>query len=113
MIQLFGLYKNGKLAKISQDVDHLHYDYEYKLMYQTMDNWTIREIPNDLEYPRIPKTNAELGLNGEGSPRITQATADAIGKAFDRVGLTGSDIDYTNDDEWKTRHIVDKINGES
>ena len=118
MIRLFGLYKNGKLAKISQHGTHLESDAfelteDQQLLNLTPHIWTVREIPNDLEYPRIPKTNAELGLNGEGSPRITQETADAIGKAFDRVGLTGSDIDYTNDDEWKTRHIVDKINGES
>ncbi len=118
MIKLFGLYKNGKIAKISQNGNHLESDAcelteDQQLLNLTPHVWTVREIPNDLEYPRIPKTNTELGLCGDGGPRVSRETADAIGTAFDRVGITGSDIDYNNDDEWKTRHIVDKINGES
>ena len=43
-MKLYGLYKNGEIAKISQDKNHLQSDIEMTLIYQTMDNWTVREI---------------------------------------------------------------------
>ena len=107
-MKLFGLYKNGKLAKISQDESHLNYDYEYNFMYQTMDNWTVREIKNDIKFPKPTRSNASLGLGGDGAPRLTQSTADAIGNALDRC--ENSMIDWSDDSEFKSRKTIDKIN---
>lgn len=108
-MKLFGLYKNGKLAKISQDKSHLEYDYEYNFMYQTMDNWTVKEIKNDIKFPKPPRSNASLGLGGDGAPRLTQSTADAIGNALDRC--ENSMIYWSEDSEFKSRKTIDKING--
>jgi len=111
MIELYGLYKNGKLACISQDSDAL-FDKFLDIRPEGCD-LIVKKLDNNLKFPKLPRSNESLGLSGDGGPRVTQDTADAIGRAFDRVGLTGSDIDYENDDEWKTRSIIDKINGES
>ena len=107
-MKLFGLYKNGKIAKISQDESHLQHDYEYKLMYQTMDNWTIKEIPNDLEFDEPPRSNKSLGLASDGGPQLTQSTADAIGRALERC--EDSTINWKDDSEFKSQAIIDKIN---
>ena len=116
MIKLFGLYKNGQLAKISQDGNHLESDAcelteDQQLLDLTPHVWTVREIPNDLEFPKPPRSNESLGRRGNGEFNISQSSADAIGKALERC--EDSSIDWRNDDEWKTRSRLDKINGES
>ena len=105
---LYGLYKNGKLAKISQDKNHLQSDIEMTLIYQTMDNWTIKEIPNDLEFDKPPRSNISIGLKADGGPQLTRSTADAIGRALERC--EDSRIDWKDDSEFKSQSIIDKIN---
>ncbi len=112
-MKLFGLYKNGKIAKISQDGNHLESDAwelteDQQLLNLTPHVWTVREIKNDLEFPKPPRSNASLGLGGDGSPRLTQSTADAIGNALERC--EDSMIDWSDDSEFKSRKTIDKLN---
>ena len=88
MIELYGLYKNGKLACISQDSDAL-FDKFLDIRPEGCD-LIVKKLDNNLKFPKLPRSNESLGLSGDGG-----------------------DIDYNNDDEWKTRSIIDKINGES
>lgn len=116
MIKLFGLYKNGKIAKISQDSNHLESDAwelteDQQLLNLTPHVWTVKEIPNDLEFPKPPRSNVSLGRRGNGEYNMSKSLADSIGKSLERC--EDSSIDWKNDDEWKTRSRIDKINGES
>lgn len=107
-MKLYGLYKNGKIAKISQDKNHLQSDIEMTLIYQTMDNWTVREIPNDLKAKPAFRSNVSLGLRGDGGPRLTQSTSDAIGNALERC--EDPMVNWNDDSEFKSRKTIDKIN---
>ena len=107
-MKLYGLYKNGKIAKISQDKNHLQSDIEMTLIYQTMDNWTVREIPNDLKVKPAFRSNVSLGLRGDGGPRLTQSTSDAIGNALERC--EDPMVNWNDDSEFKSRKTIDKIN---
>ena len=107
MIELYGLYKNGKLACISQDSDAL-FD---KFLQIKPDGCSIsvKKLNNSLTFLKEPRSNESLGLRSDGSPQLTRSTADAIGKALERC--EDSMVDFNSDDEWKTRAKIDKING--
>jgi len=109
------LKKNNKTAKIVADTEANLLDL-YKLIdvlkaRNSKDTFDIKCIAADIKGTKVIKSNYELGLNGDGSTRISKATADAIGKAFDRVGISSDDIDWNDDSEWKkTRAALDRIN---
>ena len=110
---LYGLYKNGKLAKISQDGNHLESDAwelteDEQLLNLTKNKWTVRDIKNDLEFTKPPRSNMSIGLKADGGPQLTQSTADAIGRALERC--EDSTIDWKDDSEFKSRKTIDKIN---
>tara|TARA_B110000908_G_C10204869_1_gene427215 strand:+ start:1194 stop:1541 length:348 start_codon:yes stop_codon:yes gene_type:complete len=112
-MKLYGLYKNGNLAKISQDCNHLESDgweltEDEKLLNLTPHIWTVSEIKNNLTFPKIPRSNESLGLRGDGGPRLTQSTSMAIGNAFERAGIT--ECDWSDDSEFKSRKTIDKLN---
>ena len=112
-MKIYGLYKNGKLAKMSQDYNHLESDAwelteDEQLLSLTPHKWTVKEVPNDLDFPKPPRSNISMGLKGDGGPQLTRSTADAIGRALERSG--GSTIDWSDDSEFKSQSIIDKIN---
>jgi len=112
-MKLYGLYKNGKVAKISQDCNHLESDAwelteDEQLLNLTKNKWTVKEIQNNLTFPKTPRSNKSLGLRGDGGPRLTQSTSEAIGNAFERAGI--SQCDWSDDSEFKSRKTIDKIN---
>ena len=111
-MKLYGLYKNGKIAKISQDGNHLESDAwelteDEQLLNLTKNKWTVREIPNDLEFTK-PRSNISIGLKADGGPQLTRSTADVIGRALERC--EDSSIDWQDDSEFKSRKTIDKIN---
>ena len=106
------LKKNNKTAKIVKDDEANLLDL-YKLIdvlkdRNNKDTFDIVCVDADIKGTKVIKSNYELGLNGDGSTRISKATADAIGKAMDRTGVAS--IDFNDDSEWKTRARIDKIN---
>ena len=106
------LKKNNKTAKIVADTESNLLDL-YKLIEvlkarNSKDTFDIKCIAADIKGTKVIKSNYELGLNGDGSTRISKATADVIAKAMDRVGVAS--IDFNDDSEWKTRARIDKIN---
>jgi len=106
------LKKNNKTAKIVADTESNLLDL-YKLIEvlkarNSKDTFDIKCIAADIKGTKVIKSNYELGLNGDGSTRISKATADVIAKAMDRVGVAS--IDFNDDSEWKTRAKIDKIN---
>ena len=106
------LKKNNKTAKIVADTESNLLDL-YKLIEvlkarNSKDTFDIKCIAADIKGTKVIKSNFELGLNGDGSTRISKATADVIAKAMDRVGVAS--IDFNDDSEWKTRAKIDKIN---
>ena len=106
------LKKNGKSAKLVADTEANLLDL-YKLIddlkaKNAKDTFGIVCVESDVAGSNIIKSNFEKGLNGDGSTRISKATADVIAKAFDRVGITS--VDFNDDSEWKTRARIDKIN---
>lgn len=106
------LKKNNKTAKIVADTESNLLDL-YKLIEvlkakNSKDTFDIKCIAADIKGTKVIKSNYELGLNGNGSTRISKATADVIAKAMDRVGVAS--IDFNDDSEWKTRAKIDKIN---
>ena len=106
------LKKNNKTAKIVADTEANLLDL-YKLIdvlkaRNSKDTFDIKCIAADIKGTKVIKSNYELGLNGDGSTRMSKATADVIAKAMDRVGVAS--IDFNDDSEWKTRARIDKIN---
>lgn len=106
------LKKNNRTAKIVKDTEANLLDL-YKLIdvlkaRNNKDTFDIKCVAADIKGTKVIKSNYELGLNGDGSTRISVETAKAIGKAFDRVGITS--VDFNDDSEWKTRARIDKIN---
>lgn len=106
------LKKNNKTAKIVADTESNLLDL-YKLIEvlkarNSKDTFDIKCIAADIKGTKVIKSNYELGLNGDGSTRMSKATADVIAKAMDRVGVAS--IDFNDDSEWKTRARIDKIN---
>ena len=106
------LKKNNKTAKIVKDDEANLLDL-YKLIdvlkaRNSKDTFDIKCIAADIKGTKVIKSNYELGLNGDGSTRMSKATADVIAKAMDRVGVAS--IDFNDDSEWKTRARIDKIN---
>ena len=112
-MKLYGLYKNGKIAKISQDGNHLESDAwelteDEQLLNLTKNKWTVREIPNDLKAKPAFRSNVSLGLRGDGGPRLTQSTSDAIGNALERC--EDPMVNWNDHSEFKSRKTIDKIN---
>ena len=106
------LKKNNKTAKIVSDTEANLLDL-YKLIdvlkaRNSKDTFDIKCIAADIKGTKVIKSNFELGRNGDGSTRMSKATADVIAKAMDRVGVAS--IDFSDDSEWKTRARIDKIN---
>ena len=106
------LKKNNKTAKIVADTESNLLDL-YKLIEvlkarNSKDTFDIKCIAADIKGTKVIKSNYALGLNGDGSTRMSKATADVIAKAMDRVGVAS--IDFNDDSEWKTRARIDKIN---
>lgn len=106
------LKKNGKTAKIVKDDEANLLDL-YKLIddlskVNAKDEFNIVCVDADIKGSKVIKSNFELGRNGDGSTRISKATADVIARAFDRVGITS--VDFNDDGEWKTRAKIDRIN---
>mgnify|MGYP007047357497 CR=1 FL=1 len=105
-MKLYGLYKNGQLAKISQDSDALFSTF-LKLK-DSGHQFDIKELKNNLTVPKIPRSNVSLGLRGDGGPRLTQSTSDAIGNALERC--EDPMVNWNDDSEFKSRKTIDKIN---
>ena len=106
------LKKNNKTAKIVADTEANLLDL-YKLIdvlkaRNSKDTFDIKCIAADIKGTKVIKSNYELGRNGDGSTRMSKATADVIAKAMDRVSVAS--IDFNDDSEWKTRARIDKIN---
>lgn len=108
------LKKNNRTSKIVADTEANLLDL-YKLIdvlkaKNSKDTFDIVCVDADIKGTKVIKSNYELGLNGDGSTRISVETASAIAKAFDRVGVSYKDINWDDDSEWKTRAKLDKIN---
>ena len=106
------LKKNGKSAKIVKDDEANLLDL-YKLIddlskVNAKDTFGIVCVEADVAATKVIKSNFELGLNGDGSTRMSKETSDVIAKAMDRAGVTS--IDFNDDYEFKTRARIDKIN---
>jgi len=107
------LKKNGKSAKIVKDTEANLLDL-YKLIADlkkvdaTNGEYTIVCVDVDIAATKVIKSNFELGLNGDGSTRMSKETAGVIAKAMDRVGIAS--IDFNDDSEFKTRAKILKIN---
>lgn len=106
------LKKNNKTAKIVADTEANLLDL-YKLIdvlkdRNNKDTFDIKCIAADIKCTKVIRSNYELGLNGDGSTRMSKETSDVIAKAMDRVGISA--IDFNDDSEWKTRAKLDKIN---
>lgn len=106
------LKKNNRTSKIVADTEANLVDL-YKLIdvlkaRNSKDTFNIVCVDADIKGTKAIKSNYELGLNGDGSTRISKATADVIARAMDRTGVTS--IDFNDDFEFKTRARIDKIN---
>ena len=105
---MYVLFKNGKPAKMSQDMENILATF-HKLR-DDGNKYTMSVVEDDLPKYKVTRSNNELGLCDNGSPRISNSVSKAIGDAFERIGITYDDVDWTSDYEWKTRERIDKIN---
>ena len=107
------LKKNGKSAKIVKDnecnlLDLYKLIADLKKVDATNGEYTIVCVDVDIAATKVIKSNFELGLNGDGSTRMSKETSDVIAKAMDRAGIAS--IDFNDDSEFKTRAKILKIN---
>ncbi len=105
---MYVLFKNGKPAKLSQDMENILATF-HKLNGDG-NKYTMSTVQDDLPEYKATRNNNELGLRNDGSPKMSRDVSKAIGDAFERVGIMYDDVDWTSDYEWKTRERVDKIN---
>jgi hypothetical protein len=105
---MYVLFKNGKPAKLSQDMENILATF-HKLNGDG-NKYTMSTVQDDLPEYKATRSNHELGLRNDGSPKISNDVSKAIGDAFERVGIMYDDVDWTSDYEWKTRERVDKLN---
>lgn len=105
---MYVLFKNGKPAKMSQHEDNILATF-HKLR-DDGNQYSIKKVVDDLPEYKAKRSNHELGLRNDGSPKMSNDVSKAIGDAFERVGIMYDDVDWTSDYEWKTRERVDKIN---
>ena len=106
------LKKNGKSAKLVADTEANLLDL-YKLINvlkakNAKDTFSIVCVESDVASSKVIKSNFDLGLNGDGSTRISKETADVIARALARC--KDSTINFEDDSEFKTRARIDKIN---
>jgi len=106
------LKKNGKSAKLVADTEANLLDL-YKLINvlkakNAKDTFSIVCVDAKVARSKVIKSNFELGLNGDGSTRISKETADVIARALARC--KDSTINFEDDSEFKTRARIDKIN---
>tara|TARA_B100000768_G_C10904199_1_gene218916 strand:- start:50 stop:394 length:345 start_codon:yes stop_codon:yes gene_type:complete len=111
-MNLLILKKNGKSAKIVKDTGANFLDLD-KLIdvlkaKNAKDTFEIVCVDAEVAKSKVIKSNFELGLNGDGSARISKETADVIARALARC--KDSTIDFEDDSEFKTRARIDKIN---
>ena len=105
---MYVLFKNGKPAKMSQHEENILATF-HKLNGDG-NKYSIKKIEDDLPEHKSKRTNTELGLNNNGSHRMSNDVSKAIGDAFERAGIMYDDVDWTSDYEFKTRERIDKIN---
>ena len=108
--KLYGLFKNGKVAKFSDDIDNLFatwsklrddgHEYEVRLVAKNIK----QNVYGSNEQP------AKM-FNADGTHRRDLQISAAIGDAFERAGIQHNEVDWTSDWEWKTQKRIDKING--
>ena len=106
--KLYCLFKNGKAAKFSNDIDNL------------FETWTkLRDDGHEYEVRLVAKNLTQnvsgtigkpKGLNPDGTKRRDLSISKAIGDAFERLGIMYDEVDWNSDWEWKTRKRIDKIN---
>ena len=105
---MYVLFKNGKPAKMSQDMENILATF-HKLNGDG-NKYTMSTVQDDLPEYKATRSNNELGLRNDGSPKMSRDVSKAIGDAFERVGIMYDDVDWTSDYEWKSRERVDKLN---
>ena len=105
---MYVLFKNGKPAKMSQDMDNILATF-HKLNGDG-NKYTMSTVADDLPEYTAKRSNHELGLRNDGSPKISNDVSKAIGDAFERAGIMYDDVDWTSDYEWKTQERIDNIN---
>ena len=105
---MYVLFKNGKPAKMSQDMENILATF-HKLNGDG-NKYTMSTVADNLPEYTAKRSNHELGLRNDGSPKISNDVSKAIGDAFERVGIMYDDVDWTSDYEWKTQERVDNIN---
>ena len=105
---MYVLFKNGKPAKMSQDMENILTTF-HKLNGDG-NKYTMSTVVDDLPEYKLQRSNSEFGLGSDGSHKMSNDVSKAIGDAFERAGIMYDDVDWTSDYEFKTQQRIDKIN---
>ena len=106
--KLYCLFKNGKAAKFSNDIDNLFAT--WSKLRDDGHEYEVRLVAKNLTQNVSGTIGTPKGLNPDGTKRRDLSISKAIGDAFERLGSMYNEVDWTSDLEWKTQNRIDKIN---
>ena len=106
--KLYCLFKNGKAAKFSNDIDNLFAT--WSKLRDDGHEYEVRLVAKNLTQNVSGTIGTPKGLNPDGTKRRDLSISKAIGEACERLGIMYNEVDWTSDWEWKTQNRIDKIN---